>query len=137
MFHVRNINRMERAYLQLLQYNTIISASQYAQYYFSLRNVVRQPAGAGTVAPTMHHRSSLDAGSARPSATRSSSSMVGDHAKGGAAGSGRDNFRSKYFMTLNVPAMSKLQEQSAAVGQGTQIPASASGVSDHLQATSL
>ncbi|EOD40280.1 hypothetical protein EMIHUDRAFT_260166, partial [Emiliania huxleyi CCMP1516] len=27
----------ERAYLNLLQYNTIISASQYASYYFSLR----------------------------------------------------------------------------------------------------
>ena len=36
IFTVRNINKMERSILQLLQYNTIISASQYAQYYFSL-----------------------------------------------------------------------------------------------------
>ena len=35
---------MERAILQLLQYNTIISASQYASYYFSLRHTVRAPA---------------------------------------------------------------------------------------------
>ena len=44
MFTVRNINRMERSILQLLEYNTIISASQYAQYYFSLRHEVRQHA---------------------------------------------------------------------------------------------
>jgi hypothetical protein len=28
MFHIRNINRMEREMLSLLQYNTIISSSQ-------------------------------------------------------------------------------------------------------------
>ena len=42
MFTVANINRMERAYLQLLDYNTIISPSQYATYYFSLRAASRQ-----------------------------------------------------------------------------------------------
>ena len=33
---------MELAYLKLLEYNTIISSSQYAQYYFSLRHALRQ-----------------------------------------------------------------------------------------------
>eukprot|EP00900_Chrysochromulina_parva_P020366 jgi/Chrpa1/2963/Chrysochromulina_OHIO_Genome00013544-RA len=47
MFNVRNINRMERAYLTRLEYNTIISASQYAQYYFSLRHSVRAPTPKG------------------------------------------------------------------------------------------
>ena len=42
MFTLRNINRMELAYLKLLEYNTIISSSQYAQYYFSLRHALRE-----------------------------------------------------------------------------------------------
>jgi len=42
MFTLRNINRMELAYLKLLEYNTIISSSQYATYYFSLRHALRE-----------------------------------------------------------------------------------------------
>ena len=42
MFTLRNINRMELAYLKLLEYNTIISSSRYAQYYFSLRHALRE-----------------------------------------------------------------------------------------------
>ena len=115
--------------LQLLQYNTIISASQYAQYYFSLRNVERQPL------PSEPRRGSLGAG--RQSAISRSSADVGGVAMPSALQGSRENFRSKYFMTLNVPAMSRLQEQTAAVGRSTQIPQSASGVSEHLLATSL
>ncbi|KAJ1633889.1 hypothetical protein T492DRAFT_866047 [Pavlovales sp. CCMP2436] len=37
IFTVRNVNKLERTILELLQYDTIISSSQYAQYYFSLR----------------------------------------------------------------------------------------------------
>ena len=50
------MNRMELAYLKLLEYNTIISSSQYAQYYFSLRHALRQidvpiPSTPSTVEP--------------------------------------------------------------------------------------
>jgi len=134
MFHVRNINRMERAYLQLLQYNTIISASQYAQYYFSLRNVQRQPTVAGGLG--QGHRGSVDSGLARQNDSSRSSSATGDAAVGAAASS-RDNFRSKYFMALNVPGAAKLQEQSAAVGHSNGIPQSTSGYGEHMLATSL
>jgi hypothetical protein len=103
---VRNINKMERTILQLLQYNTIISASQYAQYYFSLRHAVRAPA---------------------PRAGDDSSEAGGDSDTSGTLGAGRgggqtrptagadDNFRSKYFMAIAVAGSSRLQEQSAAV----------------------
>lgn len=91
MFTTRNINQMERAYLQLLQYNTIISASQYASYYFSLRTAaLQQPAAPGN----------------------------GEAASGGgrrAAGRGGDNFRRKYLMTLNVPSASNLEQKTRAV----------------------
>lgn len=107
MFNIRNINSMERAYLQLLEYNTIISASQYAQYYFSLRHAVRQhdstssarnPAGGSTLVPG--NQKVPSAGTIVPT-----------------AGQGTDNFRSKYFMAINVPGAVRLEEQSAALAQ--------------------
>lgn len=109
MFHVRNINKMERAILQLLQYNTIVSASQYAQYYFSLRHAVRTPgprAGDDTSEAAENESSGRITGF----------NGVGD---GGDASSSRTNpsgnFRSKYFMAIAVAGSSRLQEQSAAV----------------------
>jgi hypothetical protein len=93
MFTVRNINRMERQILTLLQYNTIISASQYAQYYFSLRHTVRVP------------EMLADDGFGENSVGRTSTGDTG----------GGDNFRSKYFMAISVGAPSKLPAQSAAV----------------------
>lgn len=87
MFTTRNINQMERAYLQLLQYNTIISASQYASYYFSLRTAALQTP------------STLTSGSGstkRPPGTD-------------------NNFRRKYFMTLNVPSASTIERKTMAV----------------------
>jgi hypothetical protein len=88
MFTTRNINQMERAYLQLLQYNTIISASQYASYYFSLRTAA------------LSHPAASAAG--EPAAARR------------AAGRGGDNFRRKYLMTLNVPSASKIEQKTMA-----------------------
>uniref|UniRef100_A0A7S2MMN2 Cyclin N-terminal domain-containing protein n=1 Tax=Haptolina brevifila TaxID=156173 RepID=A0A7S2MMN2_9EUKA len=102
MFSVRNINRMEKAYLQLLQYNTIISASQYAQYYFSLRHTVRAP--------------SRNADDSATSDEKTRDAMQSKEGGGVSTGPGRgDNFRSKYFIALNVPSSARLQEQSAAL----------------------
>lgn len=42
MFKTQNINRLERQYLNLLEYNTIISSQLYAQYYFALRQQNQQ-----------------------------------------------------------------------------------------------
>lgn len=64
MFHTRNINQMEVTYLQLLKYNVLVSASQYASYYFSLRHAVRAPAVGAPSASTAG-----DAGGAEPKAT--------------------------------------------------------------------
>jgi len=88
MFTTRNINLMERAYLNLLQYNTIISASQYASYYFSLRT-----AAIAIASPQ------------KPEAPSSPGQIA----------RGRDNFRSKYFLTLNVPSAKGLHEKTLAV----------------------
>ena len=109
MFTVRNINRMERAYLTLLQYNTIISASQYAQYYFSLRHTVRMPSRPAESATIAEEADSHAGGDEPP----------GDAPPGGTGGSERsgDNFRSKYFMAINVPSSARLQEQSAALAE--------------------
>ena len=67
------------------------------------------------------------------------SQPVSSHSEA-AVGGGRaaqDNFRSKYFMALNVPGAARLQEQSAVVGQSNGIPQSASGYGEHMLATSL
>lgn len=102
MFNVRNINRMERSYLDLLNYNTIISASQYAQYYFSLRHTVRAPSPRSDASgPSDDEARAADASAA--------------HAPRVAPGRRGDNFRSKYFMAINVPSSARLQEQSAAL----------------------
>ena len=99
---------MELAYLKLLEYNTIISSSQYAQYYFSLRHAVPAPRGAR--------------GDENGSDSRESSSHggVGGKTDAPSAGSPNDNFRSKYFMAIAVAGSSRLQEQSAAVAGGLQ-----------------
>ena len=113
MFTVRNINRMERAYLTLLQYNTIISASQYAQYYFSLRHTVRVPSPPPQAPAAAGGASRPEEGEGGLSA--SSSRSTGGGAAGGAAGS--QNFRAKYLMQLHVGATARIQEQSAALAQ--------------------
>ena len=131
MFTVRNINRMERSYLQLLQYNTIVSASQYAQYYFSLRHTVRVP----------NH---LDDGGEQPldaedeedadDANGGNSDRRSRASDGGGGGAANDNFRSKYFMALSVPAASRLQEQSAALAhQSVRSNADLPGMAVRLQ----
>mmetsp|Transcript_36009 Transcript_36009/g.81717 ORF Transcript_36009/g.81717 Transcript_36009/m.81717 type:complete len:315 (-) Transcript_36009:146-1090(-) len=130
MFHVRNINRMERAYLQLLQYDTIISASQYAQYYFSLRHVERQPSSQPQRGSVDASNSGLHSMTSQPVSSHSEAAVGGGRAA-------QDNFRSKYFMALNVPGAARLQEQSAVVGQSNGIPQSASGYGEHMLATSL
>jgi len=112
MFTTRNINQMERSYLQLLQYNTIISASTYASYYFSLRT-------AAVSAPTAAAAATAGRGRAAASA---------------------DNFRRKYLMTLNVPAPSKMEQQTMAIAgslekekQGGAAAAAAAGGAAHQQ----
>lgn len=119
MFHIRNINRMERAYLTLLQYNTLISASQYAQYYFSLRHAVRQPAAFWGEDDTPRDPTT--------GATRErSESEEGPNLSG--------NFRSKYFLALNVTDSSReLQEKSEMLvrnGVGDGVGAMGGGMSN-------
>merc|ERR1712032_503158 len=95
MFNVPNINRMERAYLSLLQFNTIVSASQYASYYFSLRAALRNPAPREPTAAS--------------GARNGNNNLPSGH--------NRENFRSRYYMAISVAGPSKLQEKSAAIAQ--------------------
>ena len=109
---VRNINRMEKSYLQLLQYNTIISASQYAQYYFSLRHAVRAPS------PKSDDAALSDAETRVSEGTHAAAPMPI-----GTSGTARgDNFRSKYFIALNVPSSARcvLGSGRASGGAGHQ-----------------
>ena len=103
---------MERAYLQLLQYNTIISSSQYAQYYFSLRHAAKQ-AASGRGADRTDSRNSRDS----PMKAMGPAAAAPTSAPGAPPGASRDNFRSKYFMAINVPSAARLQDKSAAVAQ--------------------
>jgi len=143
MFNVRNINRMERAYLTRLEYNTIISASQYAQYYFSLRHSVRAPTPKGVDAVLEDDFEAVETGArgaadgAEPGRGRSesfdqkaplhtSSGSGGRGSSGGGSGSGGgggvgDNFRSKYLNRLAVPNAARLQEQSAALAEQKKV----------------
>ena len=126
MFHTRNINRMEISYLQLLKYNVLVSASQYATYYFSLRHTVRAPevtATAAIAADALQSPGEVHAASAlRPAAqgpatpppsqqqpgttTPEAVGSAGDYGSGGrpVGGGGADKFRNKYLMAINVPA---------------------------------
>ena len=132
IFNVRNINKMERAILQLLQYNTIISASQYASYYFSLRHTVRAPAEYAR-RPGEETENEAEVGAATsgvpaPAAAAAAAALGANSPERGSHGTPLglesantpssltdDNFRSKYFMAIAVAGSSRLQEQSAAV----------------------
>ena len=93
---------------QLLQYNTIISASQYAKYYFSLRHSVRVPSRVSAAeVPGEGMPAGDDVQIADASGRMPGSSNTAERAG--------DNFRSKYFMAINVPSSARLQEQSAAL----------------------
>lgn len=106
MFNLRNINRMERAFLQLLQYDTIISASQYASYYFALRAAhARQQEAARAEALRASTRTS-------PTSANTPTAAVPVNYGGGGG-----NFRSKYLMAVHVPGGSRLQERSSAIAQ--------------------
>jgi len=137
MFNLRNINRMELAYLKLLEYNTIISSSQYAQYYFSLRHALRQIPSVSSIQSNLH---SLDGGPVATPPTpqrvvRRAALVTDEPARtehsppGPAAGSaisrtGSYNFRSKYFMAINVPGAARLQAQTPALatdGPGSKL----------------
>ena len=89
----------------------------------------------------MLRRSSID--SAPTSGVARHCSEVTDDREGKpGVGPSRDNFRSKYFMAINVPSSARLQEQTAALGQngpGMRIPPSSSGASQQMleTATSL
>jgi len=83
MFTVRNVNKLERCVLELLQYDTIISSSQYAQYYFSLRQ-------ASMNAHEEHRPRKSDAIPSR----------------------GGDNFRTKLMMSVGVPAANRMRMRS-------------------------
>jgi len=111
MFTVPNINRMERAYLELLQYNTIISASQYASYYFSLRATIRQLNSGDSLFDEEEEPEGNSSYAYRTTTGTRRSSYNGNlHGGGG-------NFRNKYFMAINVAGSSKLQDRSAAVAR--------------------
>jgi len=115
MFNLRNVNRMERAYLQLLQYNTIISSSQYAQYYFSLRHAAKQAASGRGV--DREHSNNSRGSRDSPMKAMGPAAAAPTSAPGAPPGASRDNFRSKYFMAINVPSAARLQDKSAAVAQ--------------------
>ena len=117
MFHTKNINQMERAFLQLLQYNTIISSSQYASYYFSLR-----------AASHAYHSKELGRARSRnsPVALRESRSLslkpdadTTSSTYKMTASSVHGNFRSKYYMSLHVSGSSKLEQQTASAIKGS------------------
>ena len=138
MFHVRNINKMERHLLQLLQYNTIISASQYAQYYFSLRHAVRMPAPSRTpVEDTSEASNEASPSEGSPGSGSNDDSMHGGNLLAGDPAT--DNFRSKYFMAIAVAGSSRLQEQSAAVANqqqaGSSWPSSMDSLAGDFTAT--
>ena len=214
MFTVANINRMERAYLQLLDYNTIISPSQYATYYFSLRAASRQQeqaersrqgsradlsqlldspyasrrdsrlasldasrhelegvlrgprpprggsgagggsgaelgvdwagAAAGEHSPkkaTAHAPAAAAAAIAAAAAAASAAASTAPNALKLATAKRHDNFRSKYFLAINVPGSSRLQAQSAALAQGDVIPSghnfSAESLASSLKSAAL
>ena len=108
MRHVRSLTARTS---QLLQYNTIISASQYAKYYFSLRHAVRQ-----------HMQDSLQHVAHPGTLARGVSAFNCAHDSReqhsiplGGSMRDADNFRSKYFIAINVPGAARLQEQSAKV----------------------
>lgn len=119
MFTVRNINKMERAMLTLLQYNTMVSPSQYASYYFSLRVAARAPGtGAGdndSDSPTGGDDDSRHGGGGEPGEGASAEDGSGSFSFTRGGGGGGDNFRSKYLMAIQVAGSSRLQEQTAAV----------------------
>ena len=117
MFHTRNINRMEVCYLQLLKYNVLVSASQYASYYFSLRHTVRVPeltagAIANSVFPAADAVSKDGGGRGQWSgATAVASTSPSSNGSPRPVGhSSSTNFRSKYLMAVNVPAPGWLQQ---------------------------
>jgi hypothetical protein len=83
MFTLRNVNMLERTILELLQYDTIISSSQYAQYYFSLRQASLRQQQTRTL-------SEADSIPSKPD----------------------DNFRTKLMMRVGVPASNKLRTRS-------------------------
>ena len=130
---------MERAYLTRLEYNTIISASQYAQYYFSLRHSVRAPTPKGVDAVLEDDFEAVETGArgaadgAEPGRGRSesfdqkaplhtSSGSGGGGSRGSGSGGGvGDNFRSKYLNRLAVPNAARLQEQSAALAEQKKV----------------
>ena len=101
MFNLQNINRMERAILQLLQYNTIVSSSMYASYYFALRAAAR------------HH----EAGTRRGRVHRTDADPPGTPAGGARRAGTSENFRSKYYMAISVPGASRLHDRSAGFTQ--------------------
>ncbi len=125
MFTTRNVNQMERAFLQLLTYNTIITASQYASYYFSLRAASRSRA-------LQRGEAAERAGGGRNEAIPVVEATAASLAEGGAAQNTRikhhasdsfnerregpfskpsadENFRSKYFMSLNISGAARLE----------------------------
>ena len=108
MFNLQNINRMERAILQLLQYNTIVSSSMYASYYFALRAAARQHEAITRRGRIQRNDADAGAptGSARPAGTS-------------------ENFRSKYYMAISVPGASRLHDRSAGFTQQPAPPAPA------------
>ena len=122
MFHTRNINRMEISYLQLLKYNVLVSASQYATYYFSLRHTVRAaevPASAAIAADALQveqaasalrpaHEAAMQQQQHQPGTTPEAVGSAGSAGSFSAGrpvgGGGADKFRNKYLMAINVPA---------------------------------
>ncbi len=114
MFHIRNINRMERTYLQLLQYDTIISSSTYAQYYFSLRHAVRST----TPVPAVT-RSRVNSFGNEPGDW---SAAVADRHASETEQQQQQNFRTKYLMALNLPSASKPQRAQPAADEARVPP---------------
>jgi len=101
MFTVPNINSMERACLELLQYNTIISASQYASYYFLLRTAARK----------------LHQAQQNGRATAGERTQPTNPRPTAAVSTGRNNFRSKYFNAINLTGTSTEREPTAPIAK--------------------
>merc|ERR1712087_34317 len=104
MFTVPNINSMERACLDLLQYNTIISASQYASQYFLLRTEARK------LHQVPQNGRNPNGGRNQPANPRPTAAVA----------TGRENFRSKYFNAINLTGTSSDREAPAPIARSPE-----------------